>query len=94
MIESEGSFRINKLESFHIGWDASIDDRYKDSMDKYTRAMYVANRMRAISESILANHFGCELIDVMFQRFSVRIADYMEKEYGANTNHVVSATKK
>eukprot|EP00257_Ricinus_communis_P012321 XP_002534362.2 probable caffeine synthase 3 [Ricinus communis] len=93
VIEAEGSFNINRLESFHIGWDASIDDHYKASMDKHTRGMWVANCFRAASESILTHHFGGELIDIMFQRFSVGIGEYMEMADGAYTNHVVSMTK-
>ncbi|XP_050205159.1 probable jasmonic acid carboxyl methyltransferase 2 [Mercurialis annua] len=92
VIESEGSFTINRFESFQIGWDAGIDDRYKNSIDKYTKGAYIADRIRAVSESILSNHFGDKLIDIMFQRFSVRIGEYMEMENGAYTNHVVSMT--
>jgi len=68
VIQAEGSFTIKRLESFHVSWDASIDDRYRDTMDKYTKGKFVAKRMRATMESILARHFGDEIVDVMFQK--------------------------
>ena len=94
VIKKEGSFKINKIKSFQIGWDASIDDRYKGLMDKYTKGKFVANRMRAISEPILATLFGGDVINyVISQRFSTRIGDYMETVNGAYTNHVISMIK-
>ncbi|KAI5565797.1 hypothetical protein POPTR_014G168232v4 [Populus trichocarpa] len=93
VIQAEGSFTIKRLESFHVSWDASIDDRYRDTMDKYTKGKFVAKRMRAIMESILARHFGDEIVDVLFQRFSIKIGEYMETVNGEYNNHVVSMAK-
>jgi jasmonate O-methyltransferase len=93
LIQAEGSFTIKRLESFHVSWDASIDDRYRDTMDKYTKGKFVAKRMRAIMESILARHFGDEIVDVLFQRFSIKIGEYMETVNGEYNNHVVSMAK-
>ncbi|KAL9347508.1 hypothetical protein Peur_058874 [Populus x canadensis] len=81
VIQAEGSFTIKRLESFHVSWDASIDDRYRDTMDKYTKGKFVAKRMRATMESILARHFGDEIVDCM------------ETVNGAYNNHVVSMAK-
>jgi jasmonate O-methyltransferase len=49
--------------------------------------------MRAIMESILARHFGDEIVDVLFQRFSIKIGEYMETVNGEYNNHVVSMAK-
>ncbi|KAF9669643.1 hypothetical protein SADUNF_Sadunf14G0128600 [Salix dunnii] len=87
VIQAESSFTISRLESFDVSWEASIDDRCRDTMDKYTKGKYVAKRLRAVAESILARHFGDEIVDVMFQRFSIKIGEYMETFKGAYTNH-------
>ncbi|KAJ6319416.1 hypothetical protein OIU78_014936 [Salix suchowensis] len=86
VIQAEKSFTIIRVESFHVSWDASIDDRCRDTMD-------VAKGLRAITEAILARHFGDEIVDVMFQRFSTYIGEYMETFKRANTSHVVSMIK-
>jgi jasmonate O-methyltransferase len=62
-------------------------------MDKHTKGKFVAKRMRAIMESILARHFGDEIVDVLFQRFSIKIGEYMETVNGEYNNHVVSMAK-
>ncbi|KAJ6670057.1 S-ADENOSYL-L-METHIONINE:CARBOXYL METHYLTRANSFERASE FAMILY PROTEIN [Salix viminalis] len=91
VIRAERSFTITRLESFHVSWDSCIDDRC--SMDKYTKGKYAAKQVRAITEAILARHFGDEIVDVMFQRFSIKIGEYMETFKGAFTTHVVSMIK-
>ncbi|KAJ6873977.1 hypothetical protein NC651_032729 [Populus alba x Populus x berolinensis] len=93
VIQAEGSFTIKRLESFHVSWDASIDDRYRDTTDKYTKSMFVAKRIRAVMEAILARNFGDEIVDVMFQRFSIKIGETMETVSGGYNNHVVSMAK-
>ncbi|KAJ9169927.1 hypothetical protein P3X46_018069 [Hevea brasiliensis] len=95
LIEAQGSFTINRLETFKVGWVEAMDNPYKDSMDKYKRGKHIASRIRGISESLLAFHFGCEFIDNIFQRFSIKIEEQLELTMdGGNTNHVVSMTKK
>ncbi|KAL3573038.1 hypothetical protein D5086_026942 [Populus alba] len=89
----KGSFTIKRLESFHVSWDASIDDRYRDTTDKYTKGKCAAKRIRAIMEAILARNFGDEIVDVMFQRFSIKIGESMETVNGGYNNHVVSMAK-
>ncbi|KAJ6343261.1 hypothetical protein OIU76_005073 [Salix suchowensis] len=93
VIRAERSFTITRLESFHASWDSCIDDRCRDTMDKYTKGKYAAKQVRAATEAILARHFGDEIVDVMFQRFSIKIGEYMETFKGAFTNHVVSMIK-
>ncbi|KAB5527741.1 hypothetical protein DKX38_021588 [Salix brachista] len=93
VIRAKRSFTITRIESFHVSLDASIDDRCRDTMDKYTKGKYVAKRLRAVTEPILARHFGDEIVDVMFQRFSIKIGEYMETFKGAYTIHVVSMIK-
>ncbi|KAF2292457.1 hypothetical protein GH714_023011 [Hevea brasiliensis] len=56
VIEAQGSFTINRLETFKVGWVEAMDNPYKDSMDKYKRGKHIASRIRGISESLLAFH--------------------------------------
>lgn len=55
LIEKNGSFTIEKLESSKI--DAPLDAR--------SRAMH----LRAVTEGVIAKHFGSEIMDKLFQMF-------------------------
>jgi hypothetical protein len=44
-------------------------------------------------ESILASHFGGEIMDDLFERFSKKIEEYLEVENGKYTNIIISMTK-
>lgn len=55
LIEKNGSFTIEKLESSKI--DAPLDAR--------SRAMH----LRAVTEGVIAKHFGSEIMDKLFQIF-------------------------
>ncbi|KAF8033363.1 hypothetical protein BT93_D2081 [Corymbia citriodora subsp. variegata] len=63
VIQEEGSFHITRFETFNVSWDAEMGDG-----DLRARGKYVAASMRAITEPILAVHFGEEVMDDLFER--------------------------
>ena len=94
VIQTEGSFNIQQFETFEVDWDSNIDDSYKSfKYDKPTRGTYVAMSIRVVVESILASHFGGEIMDDLFERFSKKIEEYLEVEKGKYTNMIISMTK-
>ncbi|MCL7045005.1 hypothetical protein MKW94_000622 [Papaver nudicaule] len=94
VIQSEGSFTINQLETFHVNWDGSDPKGDANSVtDKLRSSHYMANILRAVSEPLLANHFGQEMMDRLYARFRERIAEYAFKEKSELTNLVISVTK-
>ncbi|KAJ7967298.1 Carboxyl methyltransferase [Quillaja saponaria] len=94
VIEAEGSFTLQKFESFKLDWDACIKQTDKSSLDKQGRAAIISKVIRAVSEPILASHFGEQVMDDLFFRFKEKILDRMMKamklEY---INLVISLTK-
>nr|XP_027115638.1 probable caffeine synthase 4 isoform X1 [Coffea arabica] len=82
IIEEEGSFEIVCLETFKLRHDAgfSIDDNQLGShsqvhfCDEHVRAAHVASMVRAVSEPILASHFGEAIIPDLFHRFAKNAA--------------------
>ena len=42
----------------------------------------MAMSIRVVVESILASHFGGEIMDDLFERFSKKIEEYLEVEKG------------
>ncbi|XP_026437519.1 salicylate carboxymethyltransferase-like [Papaver somniferum] len=95
IILSEGSFTINQLETFHVNWDGSDPKGNANSerVNNLESSHYAANTLRAVSEPLLANHFGEEIMDELYGRFRERVAEYASKGKTKFTNLVISVTK-
>jgi hypothetical protein len=94
VIETEGSFNIQRLETFDVDWDSNMDDSNKSfGSDKPTRGKYVAMSIRVVAEPILASCFGEEIMDGLFDMFSNNIEEYLEVEEGKYTNMIISMNK-
>ena len=65
--KSEGSFTLKRLQNSSVDSDANM------TRDKYTRGEIVANTVRAAGEPILKSHFGKEIIDDPFARFTDKV---------------------
>lgn len=108
IIEEEGSFSLQRLNVFEVDWDAGFGGAFgkKDGTnnmkarndtsgdDKYKRGQYVSNYMRAVAEPILVRHFGETVMDDLFERFTNKVCESMEKENWPFVNLVISLTKK
>lgn len=97
IVEREGSFNIHQLEAFHASWLVGFDDndnRGGLESDNYARGKYVANHIRAVFESLLANHFGNAIIDEFLRRLTIKIIEYLEMGLGGYTNLLISLSKK
>jgi hypothetical protein len=92
IIEDEGSFNIDKLETFEVDWDnsdTSEDDHYCAS------GQNVAKWIRAGTEPMLATHFGAgTAMDSLFARFAQHVAEHLCIEKTADFHIVLSMTKK
>ncbi|KAL6346363.1 hypothetical protein AAG906_033159 [Vitis piasezkii] len=88
LIEEEGSFNLDKLETFEASWDP-----YDDS-DKPRSGQNVANCIRSATEPMLATHFGDAIIPDLFARYANRVADHLSMEKGHHFLVVFSLTKK
>ncbi|KAI3880709.1 hypothetical protein MKX03_008120 [Papaver bracteatum] len=95
IILCEGSFTINQLETFHVNWDGTDPKGNANSVtgNKLESSHYAANILRAVSEPLLANHFGEEVMDKVYGRFRERIAEYATNGKTEFTNLVISMTK-
>jgi hypothetical protein len=85
---------IPTIYAYCVSITLVMDDSYKSfKYDKPTRGTYVAMSIRVVVESILASHFGGEIMDDLFERFSKKIEEYLEVENGKYTNIIISMTK-
>lgn len=73
VLQKEGSFITDCLETFEIDWDSSVSDCLNQDRpnsafafdDKMITSIgqRVANNIRVVAESILKSHFGKEIMD-------------------------------
>lgn len=94
-IQREGSFNIHKLETFHISWLAGFEKENKGlELDKYAEGKYVGTHIRAVSEPLLASHFGNAIMDDIFHRYSIKAIEHLEMCQGAYTVLLISLINK
>nr|BAD45795.1 putative benzothiadiazole-induced S-adenosyl-L-methionine:salicylic acid carboxyl methyltransferase 1 [Oryza sativa Japonica Group] len=73
-------FCIDHIELFESNWDP-YDDLEHDGMHiSPHRGMNVAKCIRAVSEPLLASHFGEYILDKLFQRFAQIVERHLAKE--------------
>ncbi|KAM5579084.1 hypothetical protein ABKV19_009058 [Rosa sericea] len=93
VIEAEGSFILQNLETFRNDWDFYIK-QVNCGFDKKARAAILSTDIRAVGEPILASEFGEKAMDDLFCRFEEDVLDHMEKENCQFIDLVISLTKK
>jgi len=96
VVEEEGSFTLKTLDTVRIGWDANLQENIDDAIvDSKTRAKLVAKSLRAVFEPLLSAKFGEVIMDELFFRFAMIVAQLidMELEPLEYTNVIVSMTK-
>ncbi|WCJ35218.1 S-adenosyl-L-methionine-dependent methyltransferases superfamily protein [Euphorbia peplus] len=90
IVEKQGSFIIDHLEAFEIDWDG--DDNHNN--DDNCRGKKVAKTVRAVVESMFESHFGCEIMDDLFQRYSKLVDEYLSHNNTKYIDFVISLFKK
>ncbi|KAL6012539.1 hypothetical protein ACLOJK_003028 [Asimina triloba] len=96
VIEREGSFGINRLETFEVSWDPSIDEENGSSFafDGYESSLKVSRFVRSVLEPLLVSHFGETIMDGLFEKHREKVADHMAKEKSKHVNIVIAMTKR
>ncbi|XP_039127494.1 jasmonate O-methyltransferase-like [Dioscorea cayenensis subsp. rotundata] len=96
-IRREGSFAIKSIQMFDVGWREARDQacEHDDKVEENaTTAQRMAKSMRACSESLFVSHFGAELMNELFERYSNFMEGYFSKyPDGALTNICASVQR-
>lgn len=82
VIESESSFRLDKLETFEVDWDMRNE------------CEILRSEVRAVMEPLFASHFGSTFIDKIFERFAVHLIEYISREKTKDFTITLSLTRK
>ncbi|XVF15801.1 hypothetical protein REPUB_Repub09cG0187600 [Reevesia pubescens] len=97
IIEEEGSFEVDRLEVFEFDLNNQEDQVNNNNfvVDKYERGLKNANCVRAVTEHLLASHFGDAIIERLFARLAIHEAEHLDLDNDEKVvNIVVSMTKK
>lgn len=78
VIESESSFRLDKLDTFEVDWDVRDENDTIRSDDESGKV--IAKTERAVTEPLFASHFGNAFIDKIFERFAVHVTEHFSGE--------------
>jgi len=94
VVKAEGSFTLQTLKTFKIGWDANLQQDIDDYvLDNKMRGEFIAKYHRAIFEPLLIVGFGENILDEIFSRFAKLVAQLLELEILEFTNIVLFMTK-
>lgn len=95
IVEKEGSFHLDTLETFDINWDANDDPDNEDFVfDNIASAQNVANTMRAVTESMLVSHFGVDIIADLFHIYAKHVLKQLATDKIKYVNLVMCMTNK
>ncbi|MED6227446.1 hypothetical protein PIB30_113579 [Stylosanthes scabra] len=93
MIESEGSFTLQKLEAINNFWDGGFN-KDNGNHDPSMSADFIAKHGRATTEPMLKAEFGEGVIDEIFVRCRKMLAMKLEQEMPEFTMLILFMTKK
>jgi len=96
LIDAEGCFTLQKLETLKSSWDEGLKENGNGdlALDANARANFIAKYVRATTEPFLTSRFGEGVIDELFLRFGEKVAKLLEKQKLEYTYLVMFMTKK
>lgn len=74
IIQMEGSFTLERLEAFESDMAAIVKPNGKNFEDS---AKLVVKTIRAVTELMLASHFGNSIIDHLFDIYIKHVTEYL-----------------
>ncbi|XLT49457.1 hypothetical protein HN873_042061 [Arachis hypogaea] len=96
VIEEEGCFTLQRLESVIMGWDGNINEGVddKNKLDLNMRAEFITKQQRAALEPLLKAQFGENVMDELFVRFKNKVVELMEEKILEFPTLIISLIKK
>ncbi|GAY66729.1 hypothetical protein CUMW_251140 [Citrus unshiu] len=87
--------KSSQFSGSKVNWDPSDDVNNKSFVFNKDRCgQNVANSIRAVTEPMLASHFGNAVIDPLFARFATLVAEHLAVEKTKYISIVISMTNK
>ena len=85
VILNEGSFELDQVHTFELNWDPYDDYNNNFVADYFRSGENTAKTIRAVLEPMLASHFGYAIMDSLFSRYAMNVAQHLKEQ---KTKHV------
>ena len=88
LVEAEGSFTVDKLETFTVDWSVDETQNLRD------RVEFVVKSIRSVMESLFRSAFGEAAMEDLFLRFKDKVEEPLARQTSQYFNLLVSMTRK
>ncbi|VAI84723.1 unnamed protein product [Triticum turgidum subsp. durum] len=79
-VKESGAFDIAHIKLFEQNWDPYDDSEGDGVLDSARSSVNAAKCIRSVMESLVASHFGEDILDALFEEYTCRVAGHLEKE--------------
>ncbi|CAH9127177.1 unnamed protein product [Cuscuta epithymum] len=80
IIETEGSFTLDRLEVFEMNWNDMTGDADAATDPVPAAAKFITKTIRAVSEPVVASHFGESVVDPVFLKYEEIVGQRLVNE--------------
>ncbi|KAJ3696664.1 hypothetical protein LUZ61_000369 [Rhynchospora tenuis] len=80
VIKEQGLFNIINFHMFELNWDPNDDSDDDFVFDNIQSGANSALCIRSVLEPMIASHFGSTIVDELFSRFAMNVAEHLIKE--------------
>ncbi|KAK1429238.1 hypothetical protein QVD17_11444 [Tagetes erecta] len=99
IIQDDVLFVLDDMNVFEVNWDPQDTDHTNmngliKGGDHNGHVKNTAKVIRAITEPLLASHFGASIVDLMFKKYEKHVADHLAIKKTRQFTIVISLTKK
>ncbi|KAI3693862.1 hypothetical protein L1987_76817 [Smallanthus sonchifolius] len=96
VIQKEGSFSLHSLNSFALNVEQDNTDEMNTNVsDWHMLGIKMTKTVRAISEPMIATHFGNSIMDMLFKKFQEHVVDHLATKKRVNGfNLIISLIKR
>ena len=94
VVLNEGSFELHQIHTFELNWDPY--DGYDNNFvaDYFKSGENTAKTIRAISEPMLASHFGYAIMDSLFSIYVMNVAQHLKEQKTKFVNFIIALKKR
>ncbi|KAJ4753142.1 S-adenosyl-L-methionine-dependent methyltransferase superfamily protein [Rhynchospora pubera] len=80
VVDEQGLFEIKDIQMFESNWDPYDDSDEDVVSDNIKTGENYAMCIRSVLEPMIASHFGAAIVDELFSRFAMNVANHLLKE--------------
>ena len=94
VVLNEGSFELHQVHTFELNWDPYDDYNNNLVADYFRSGENTVKTIRAVLEPMLASHFSDAIMDSLFSRYAMNVAQHLEEQKTKYVNFTVALKKR